>query len=97
MDDVIKNACAGKYGIGSYDRIQQIFLQIHQAGFEITYVERLTDAMCVSIQEGTANGELDCLLSMNGEEKELVELYNANMQRIVKTYNKYMAENQKEI
>lgn len=92
MDDVIKNACAGKYGIGSYDRIQQIFLQIHQAGFEITYVERLTDAMCVSIQEGTANGELDCLLSMNGEEKELVELYNANMQRIVKTYNKYMAE-----
>ena len=92
MDDAIKNACVGKYGIGSYDRIQQIFLQIHQAGFEITYVERLTDAMCASIQEGTANGELDCLLSMNGEEKELVELYNANMQRIVKTYNKYMAE-----
>ena len=92
MDDVIKNACAGKYGIGSYDRIQQIFLQIYQAGFEITYVERLTDAMCASIQEGTANGELDCLLSMNGEEKEIVELYNANMQRIVRTYNKCMAE-----
>lgn len=92
MDDVIKNACAGKYGIGSYDRIQQIFLQIYQAGFEITYVERLTDAMCASIQEGTANGEPDCLLSMNGEEKELVELYNANMQRIVKTYNKCMAK-----
>ena len=92
MDDAIKNACVGKYGIGSYDRIQQIFLQIHQAGFEITYVERLTDAMCASIQEGTANGELDCLLSMNGEEKELVELYNANMQRIVKTYNKCMAK-----
>ena len=92
MDDVIKNACAGKYGIGSYDRIQQIFLQIYQAGFEITYVESLTDAMCASIQEGTANGEPDCLLSMNGEEKELVELYNANMQRIVKTYNKCMAK-----
>ena len=92
MDDVIKNACAGKYGIGSYDRIQQIFLQIYQAGFEITYVERLTDAMCASIQEGTANGEPDCLLSMNGEEKELVELYNANMQRIVKTCNKCMAK-----
>lgn len=92
MDAVIKNACAGKYGIGSYDRIQQIFLQIYQAGFEITYVERLTDAMCVSIQEGRANGEPDCLLSMNGEEKEIVDLYNANMQRIVKTYNKCMAE-----
>lgn len=92
MDDVIKNACAGKYGIGSYDRIQQIFLQIYQAGFEITYVERLTDAMCASIQEGKANGEPDCLLSMNGEEKELVELYNTNMQRIVKTYNKCVAE-----
>ena len=92
MDDVIKNACAGKYGIGSYDQIQQIFLQIYQAGFEITYVERLTDAMCASIQDGTANGELDCLLSMNGEEKEIVELYNANMQRIVKTYNKCMAK-----
>ena len=92
MDDIIKNACAGKYGIGSYDRIQQIFLQIYQAGFESTYIKRLTDAMCASIQEGTAKGEPDCLLSMNGEEKELVELYNANMQRIVKTYNKYMAE-----
>ncbi len=92
MDDVIKNACAGKYGIGSYDRIQQIFLQIYQAGFEITYVERLTNAMCASIQEGRANGEPDCLLSMNGEEKEIVDLYNANMQRIVKTYNKCMAE-----
>ena len=92
MDDVIKNACAGKYGIGSYDQIQQIFLQIYQAGFEITYVGRLTDAMCASIQDGTANGELDCLLSMNGEEKEIVELYNANMQRIVRTYNKCMAE-----
>lgn len=92
MDDIIKNACAGKYGIGSYDRIQQIFLQIYQAGFESTYIKRLTDAMCASIQEGTAKGEPDCLLSMNGEEKELVELYNANMQRIVKTYNKCMAE-----
>lgn len=90
MDDIIKNACAGKYGIGSYDRIQQIFLQIYQAGFESTYIKRLTDAMCASIQEGTAKGEPDCLLSMNGEEKELVELYNANMQRIVKTYNKCM-------
>ena len=92
MDDIIKNACAGKYGIGSYDRIQQIFLQIYQAGFESTYIKRLTDAMCASIQEGTAKGEPDCLLSMNGEEKELVELYNANMQRIVKTYNKCMAK-----
>lgn len=92
MDDIIKNACAGKYGIGSYDRIQQIFLQIYQAGFESTYIKRLTDAMCASIQEGTAKGEPDCLLSMNGEEKELVELYNANMQRIVRTYNKCMAE-----
>lgn len=92
MDDVIKNACTGKYGIGSYDRIQQIFLQIYQAGFEITYVERLTDAMCISIQDGKANGEPDCLLSMNGEEKKIVDLYNANMQRIVKTYNKCMAE-----
>ena len=92
MDDIIKNACAGKYGIGSYDRIQQIFLQIYQAGFESTYIKRLTDAMCASIQDGTANGELDCLLSMNGEEKEIVELYNANMQRIVRTYNKCMAE-----
>lgn len=92
MDDVIKNACTGKYGIVSYDRIQQIFLQIYQAGFEITYVERLTDAMCISIQDGKANGELDCLLSMNREEKEIVELYNANMQRIVKTYNKCMVE-----
>lgn len=92
MDAVIKNACAGKYGIGSYDRIQQIFLQIYQAGFETTYVERLTNAMCASIQEGRANGEPDCLLSMNGEEKEIVDLYNANMQRIVKTYNKCMAE-----
>lgn len=92
MDDIIKNACAGKYGIGSYDRIQQIFLQIYQAGFESTYIKRLTDAMCASIQEGTAKGEPDCLLSMNGEKKELVELYNANMQRIVKTYNKCMAK-----
>lgn len=92
MDDVIKNACAGKYGIGSYDRIQQIFLQIYQAGFEITYVERLTDAMCISIQDGKANGEPDCLLSMNGEEKKIVDFYNANMQRIVKTYNKCMAK-----
>ena len=92
MDDIIKNACAGKYGIGSYDRIQQIFLQIYQAGFESTYIKRLTDAMCASIQEGTAKGEPDCLLSMNGEEKELVELYNANMQRIVRTYNKCMAK-----
>lgn len=92
MDDIIKNACAGKYGIGSYDRIQQIFLQIYQAGFESTYIKRLTDAMCASIQEGTAKGKPDCLLSMNGEEKELVELYNANMQRIVKTYNKCMAK-----
>ena len=92
MDDIIKNACAGKYGIGSYDRIQQIFLQIYQAGFESTYIKRLTDAMCASIQEGTAKGEPDCLLSMNGEKKELVELYNANMQRIVKTYNKCLAK-----
>lgn len=70
MDDVIKNAYAGKYGIGSYDRIQQIFLQIYQAGLRLTYVERLTDAMCASIQDRKANGEPDCLLSMNGEEKE---------------------------
>ena len=67
-------------------------MQIYQAGFESTYIKRLTDAMCASIQEGTAKGEPDCLLSMNGEEKELVELYNANMQRIVKTYNKCMAK-----
>ena len=53
-------------------------------------------ARCLNTRQDSSihnhKGEPDCLLSMNGEEKELVELYNANMQRIVKTYNKCMAK-----
>ena len=87
MDAVIANARNGKYDIGSYDRILQIFLQIHAAGFEIKYTDRLIEAMCEGIEEKKATGILDCIGTMSWESKKIEQLYKQYIGKLQKIYN----------
>ena len=75
MNAVIENARKGIYDIGSYDRILQIFLQIHTAGFDIKYTDRLLEAMCEGIEAKRATGILDCIGTMSWESKKTEQLY----------------------
>ena len=90
MDSVIENARNGIYDIGSYDRILQIFLQIHDAGFDVAYVNRLVHAMCEGIEFGRANGILDCIGSMSWEKKKIEQLYKQYIRKLQDVYNKSM-------
>lgn len=87
MDAVIANARNGEYDIGSYDRILQIFLQIHAAGFEIKYTDQLIEAMCEGIEEKKAAGILDCIGTMSWESKKIEQLYKLYIGKLQKIYN----------
>ena len=87
MDAVIANARNGEYDIGSYDRILQIFLQIHAAGFEIKYTDQLIEAMCEGIEEKKAAGILDCIGTMSWESKKIEQLYKQYIGKLQKIYN----------
>ena len=90
MNAVIENARKGIYDIGSYDRILQIFLQIHTAGFDIKYTDRLLEAMCEGIEAKRATGILDCIGTMSWEGKKIELLYNNCIQKIKDVYEKSM-------
>lgn len=84
MDAVIANARNEEYDIGSYDRILQIFLQIHAAGFEIKYTDQLIEAMCEGIEEKKAAGILDCIGTMSWESKKIEQLYKLYIGKLQK-------------
>ena len=90
MGAVIEKARDGEYDIGSFDRIIQIFLQIHAAGFDIKYVDQLIQAMCEGIKEKRATGNLDCIGTMSWEGKKIELLYNNCIQKIKDVYEKSM-------
>lgn len=82
MNAVIENARKGIYDIGSYDRILQIFLQIHTAGFDIKYTDRLLEAMCEGIEAKRATGILDCIGTMSWESKKTEQLYKQYIRKL---------------
>lgn len=88
MNTVIENARNGKYDIGSYDRIIQIFLEIYIAGFDLQYVDRLVAAMCEGIKEKRANGILDYISTRSYEKKSITILYNRYIGDIQNAYRK---------
>ena len=90
MNAVIENARKGIYDIGSYDRILQIFLQIHTAGFDIKYTDRLLEAMCEGIEAKRATGILDCIGTMSWESKKTEQLYKQYIRKLQEVYNKFM-------
>ena len=90
MNAVIENARKGIYDIGSYDRILQIFLQIHTAGFDIKYTDRLLEAMCEGIEAKRATGILDCIGTMSWESKKTEQLYKQYIRKLQEVYNKSM-------
>ncbi|MEI3436711.1 MAG: P-loop NTPase fold protein [Blautia sp.] len=90
MNAVIENTRNGIYDIGSYDRILQIFLQIHTAGFNIEYVDRLIKAMCEGIETKSATGILDCIGTMSWESKKTEQLYKQYIRKLQEVYNKSM-------
>ena len=90
MNAVIENARKGISDIGSYDRILQIFLQIHTAGFDIKYTDRLLEAMCEGIEAKRATGILDCIGTMSWESKKTEQLYKQYIRKLQEVYNKFM-------
>lgn len=90
MNAVIENARKGIYDIGSYDRILQIFLQIHTAGFDIKYTDRLLEAICEGIEAKRATGILDCIGTMSWESKKTEQLYKQYIRKLQEVYNKSM-------
>ena len=90
MNAVIENARKGIYEIGSYDRILQIFLQIHTAGFDIKYTDRLLEAICEGIEAKRATGILDCIGTMSWESKKTEQLYKQYIRKLQEVYNKSM-------
>ena len=90
MNAVIENARKGIYDSGSYDRILQIFLQIHTAGFDIKYTDRLLEAMCEGIEAKRATGILDCIGTMSWESKKTEQLYKQYIRKLQEVYNKFM-------
>lgn len=86
MNAVIENARKGIYDIGSYDRILQIFLQIHTAGFDIKYTDRLLEAMCEGIEAKRATGILDCIGKCPGNQRKLNNCINS----IFENYRKFI-------
>ena len=90
MNAVIENARKGIHDIGSYDRILQIFLQIHTAGFDIKYTDRLLEAMCEGIEAKRATGILDCIGTMSWESKKTEQLYKQYIRKLQEVYNKFM-------
>ena len=90
MNAVIENARKGIYEIGSYDRILQIFLQIHTAGFDIKYTDRLLEAICEGIEAKRATGILDCIGTMSWESKKTERLYKQYIRKLQEVYNKSM-------
>ena len=90
MNAVIENARKGIYDIGSYDRILQIFLQIHTAAFDIKYTDRLLEAMCEGIEAKRATGILDCIGTMSWESKKTEQLYKQYIRKLQEVYNKFM-------
>ena len=50
-------------------------MQIHTAGFDIKYTDRLLEAMCEGIEAKRATGILDCIGTMSWESKKIEQLY----------------------
>ena len=65
-------------------------MQIHTAGFDIKYTDRLLEAMCEGIEAKRATGILDCIGTMSWESKKTEQLYKQYIRKLQEVYNKFM-------